>query len=283
MPDPDGPSTRRGLNRRPRRSTLPSGEIGTWDDPVRCAMRWLIDGYNVMHAAGRLGPKLSREGFRRARRRFLDELADVLPLDRRATSPSSSTPRCPPATSRSRRPIAGSASSSPTATRMPTPGSSTSSATTRAPRRLTVVSSDRRIREAASRRRARPLTADAFLGPQGPAPAFAVSTARSPQPETDRDAPMDADEAAFWAEAFREVDDLPGIREVGLARAGAAHRRRDRRDPAADRPRELIGARRRRSPVSWHAASIRGKTEFLGDCAGIGRGSDVLSHGVRSR
>ena len=25
-------------------------------------MRWLIDGYNVMHAGGRLGPKLSREG-----------------------------------------------------------------------------------------------------------------------------------------------------------------------------------------------------------------------------
>ena len=37
-------------------------------------MRWLIDGYNVMHAGGRLGPRLSREGFRRARRRFLDEL-----------------------------------------------------------------------------------------------------------------------------------------------------------------------------------------------------------------
>src|SRR5580704_14610290 len=41
-------------------------------------MRWLIDGYNVMHAGGRLGPKLSREGFRRARRRFLDELAQTL-------------------------------------------------------------------------------------------------------------------------------------------------------------------------------------------------------------
>ncbi len=41
-------------------------------------MRWLIDGYNVMHAGGRLGPKLSREGFRRARRGFLDELAQAL-------------------------------------------------------------------------------------------------------------------------------------------------------------------------------------------------------------
>ena len=41
-------------------------------------MRWLIDGYNVMHAGGRLGPKLGREGFRRARRRFLDDLAAAL-------------------------------------------------------------------------------------------------------------------------------------------------------------------------------------------------------------
>ena len=46
-------------------------------------MRWLIDGYNVMHAGGRLGPKLGREGFRRARRRFLDELADALGPERR--------------------------------------------------------------------------------------------------------------------------------------------------------------------------------------------------------
>ncbi len=33
-------------------------------------MRWLIDGYNVMYGGGRLGPKLCREGFRRARRRL---------------------------------------------------------------------------------------------------------------------------------------------------------------------------------------------------------------------
>ena len=44
-------------------------------------MRWLIDGYNVMHAGGRLGAKLSREGFRRARRRFLDELSTALGPD----------------------------------------------------------------------------------------------------------------------------------------------------------------------------------------------------------
>ena len=47
-------------------------------------MRWLIDGYNVMHAGGHLVPKLGREGFRRERRRFLDELAGALGPDRTA-------------------------------------------------------------------------------------------------------------------------------------------------------------------------------------------------------
>src|ERR1700679_2692567 len=41
-------------------------------------MRWLIDGYNVMHAGGWVVAKLGGEGFRRARRRFLDELASAL-------------------------------------------------------------------------------------------------------------------------------------------------------------------------------------------------------------
>ncbi len=45
-------------------------------------MRWLIDGYNVMHAGGRIHPGQKGESFRRARRRFLDELSDALGADR---------------------------------------------------------------------------------------------------------------------------------------------------------------------------------------------------------
>ncbi len=81
------------------------------------------------------------------------------------------------------------------------------------PKTLTVVSSDRRIRQAASRRRAHPLTADAFwelrdhLRASGGRPA-------EPEPSAEPDGPIDAGEAAFWVETFRDADDIPGIREV---------------------------------------------------------------------
>ena len=41
-------------------------------------MRWLIDGYNVMHAAGIVDSKMGRHRFRQARRRFLDQIASSL-------------------------------------------------------------------------------------------------------------------------------------------------------------------------------------------------------------
>lgn len=81
------------------------------------------------------------------------------------------------------------------------------------PKTLTVVSSDRRIRQAASRRRAHPLTADEFWDLKDHlrvAPAPAIET----EPSDDRDAPMDAGEAAFWVQAFRDVEQVPDIGEV---------------------------------------------------------------------
>ena len=87
-------------------------------------MRWLIDGYNVMHAGGRLGPKLSREGFRRARRRFLDELAAGARAVRRRRDDRGlrrlGAPGRLPARFES---IEASRCSSRSETRMPTPGS----------------------------------------------------------------------------------------------------------------------------------------------------------------
>ena len=175
-------------------------------------MRWLIDGFNIMHAAGRLGKKLSREGFRRARRRFLDELADVLPVEREGDVTVVFDASVPPgdfplsSTYRGIRVIFAYGDED---------------ADTRieyilghdaAPKTLTVVSSDRRIRDAASRRRARILTAEAFLDRKGEPCAFSPPP-REQLPSIDREAVMDADEAAYWAEAFREVDKLPEIRE----------------------------------------------------------------------
>lgn len=176
-------------------------------------MRWLIDGYNVMHAAGRLGPKLSREGFRCARRRFLDELAEVFPVENAGEVTVVFDASVPPgdfpisSTYRGLRVIFAYGDEDADSRIEYILGHDSS------PRSLTVVSSDRRIRDAASRRRARPLTADAFLDLKD-RPHILSSPPLRPQPETDRNAVMDADEAEFWAEAFREVDDLPGIRDA---------------------------------------------------------------------
>ena len=181
-------------------------------------MRWLIDGYNVMHAGGRLGPKLSREGFRRARRRFLDELSAALgPQAARQTTVVFDASVHPGdfaldahyrglgilfalgdenADARIEQLIAADAD----------------------PRTLTVVSSDRRIRQAAVRRRTRSLTADQYweriddlkersrIKAKTEVPVATTPRDRQPQPV--------ADESAHWLEAFRDVDDLPEIQQA---------------------------------------------------------------------
>jgi uncharacterized protein len=181
-------------------------------------MRWLIDGYNLMHAGGRLGPKLSRDGFRRARRRFLDELsAAVGPQAARQTTVVFDASVHPGdfaldahyrglgilfalgdenADARIEQLIAADAD----------------------PRTLTVVSSDRRIRQAAVRRRTRSLTADQYweliddlkersrIKIKTELPVRPTPRDRQPQPV--------ADESAHWLEAFRDVDDLPEIQQA---------------------------------------------------------------------
>jgi uncharacterized protein len=183
------------------------------------AMPWLIDGYNVMHAGGRLGAKLGREGFRRARRRFLDDLVDALGSDRAGQTTVVFDARVPPgdfpvqatyrglhlvfalgdedADSRLELMIAHEAN----------------------PRNLTVVSSDRRIRQAAARRRANPLTADDFwvwlddLREQG-AIAKATQPRRSGEPSShDETDPLPIDDSEFWLEAFRDLE-TPENREA---------------------------------------------------------------------
>jgi uncharacterized protein len=125
-------------------------------------MRWIIDGYNVMHAGGRLGPKVGREGFRRARRRFLDEVAAALPSEETEETTVVFDASAPPgdfklddryrglhvvfalgdenADARIEQLIAAHA----------------------VPKALTVVSSDRRIRQAARRRSATVMTAEDY-------------------------------------------------------------------------------------------------------------------------
>jgi predicted RNA-binding protein with PIN domain len=176
-------------------------------------MRWLIDGYNVMHAAGLLGPKLGREGFRRARRRFLDELAEILPVEHADDVTVVFDASVPPgdfpvvSTYRGLRLIFALGDEDADSRIEYIIGHDSS------PKTLTVVSSDRRIRQAASRRRARPLTAEAFWDHKRHWRG-ATGLPTDSQPEPDRDGVTDPEESEFWVETFREVERIPGIREV---------------------------------------------------------------------
>jgi len=181
-------------------------------------MRWLIDGYNVMHAGGRLGPKLGREGFRRARRRFLDELAAALGPDFARETTVVFDASVPPgdfpldanhrglgvlfalgdenADARIEQIIAGHSN----------------------PKTLTVISSDRRIRQAAARRRTKTLTADEFWVLID---EFKERKARKSPDETRPRSPVGGLErqttpadSAFWLETFGEIAAVGEIQQA---------------------------------------------------------------------
>ncbi|MGO8903193.1 MAG: NYN domain-containing protein [Isosphaeraceae bacterium] len=182
-------------------------------------MLWLIDGYNLMHAAGVLGSDLiSREAFRRKRRRFLNTIADAMGAERAhettvvfdASTPPSDFPlessykgmtlifalEDESADARIERLIAAHS----------------------APKSLTVVSSDRQIRQAATRRRARTLSADEFLDLlerfQSRRRQEKLAQNHSPVPFTDRDLPLSAEEVAYWLAEFRELDAASETRDA---------------------------------------------------------------------
>jgi uncharacterized protein len=176
-------------------------------------MRWLIDGYNLMHSAGRISPMLGREGFRRARRRFLDDLATILPAERDNEVTVVFDASVPPgdfpvsSTYHGLRVVFAVGDEDADSRIEEIIGHDSS------PKTLTVVSSDHRIRQAASRRRAHPLTADEFWDRKD---HLRVATRPSVETETsaDRDGPIDADEAAYWVEAFHDAEEVPGASEV---------------------------------------------------------------------
>lgn len=178
-------------------------------------MRWLIDGYNVMHAAGAINDRRGRAGFHLARKRFLNELASALgPLVHETT-------------------VVFDASRPPT----DFPIESTykgitvifavadDDADTRIermigehpnPKALAVVSSDHRVRRAAKRRKARPVTADDYLDHlrtlryERAGPASPPRVREEPEPES-REIAMSAEEVAHWERVFGSIDEEPEV------------------------------------------------------------------------
>jgi predicted RNA-binding protein with PIN domain len=182
-------------------------------------MLWLIDGYNLMHAAGAVGSKeTTAHAFRRRRRVFLTRLAHALGSERaRETT------------------IVFDANSPPTDFDLETTynelrlifalGDENADARIEqliaahsAPKSLTVVSTDRRIRRAATRRKAKAMTADEFLDELDRL-REPKSRERLPQKppnlhSLDRDAPVPPQEAAFWLEEFAALDASQEIQQA---------------------------------------------------------------------
>jgi predicted RNA-binding protein with PIN domain len=183
-------------------------------------MRWLIDGYNVMHAGGRLGPKLGREGFRRVRRRFLDDLAAALVHGNveqtTVVFDASLPPGDFPLQSRYRGIqvvfALGDENADAHIEQLIAADSN--------PKTLSVISSDRRIRQAAAHRRSPSLSAEEFWEhldrlaertarrqPTDAPPASGLSPDELGWRET-------PEESARWMEAFRGLLDAPDVQEA---------------------------------------------------------------------
>ena len=181
-------------------------------------MHWLIDGYNVMHAGGRLGPKLGREGFRRARRRFLDELSAALGPDRARQTTVVFDASVHPGDFALDAEYRGLGILFALGDENADARIELLIAQHTKPKTLTVVSSDNRIRLAANRRRTKSLTADQYwemiddLKERGRIKPTVKPLPR-PDPPVHAAGPSH-DESAHWMEAFRDVDLLPEIRDA---------------------------------------------------------------------
>jgi predicted RNA-binding protein with PIN domain len=187
--------------------------MGLWDglSPTCSLMHWLIDGYNLMHASGAAGdPKVGPAAFRRRRRRFLNELAADLGVERARETTVVFDANSPP-------PDFALETSFKGLNLIFALGDENADARIEkliaahfSPRSLTVVSSDHRIRRAARRRKARALTADQFLDQldrwRTERSERRVDATSHRHETTDRDRPVSTEEAAYWLEEFGELD-----------------------------------------------------------------------------
>jgi uncharacterized protein len=176
-------------------------------------MRTLIDGYNLMYALGLMGRRFGPDGLRKARHRFLNDLAALLgPIEAHQTTvvfDAADHPQDLPAQA---------AHQGLTIVYAVEDGSADARiealiARHSAPKNLVVVSTDHRIRAAATRRKARAVTSEDFwssLHERRRARPAAVVTAE----EQARLHGLSPAESAAWLDVFAEVAELPGVREV---------------------------------------------------------------------
>ena len=176
-------------------------------------MRTLIDGYNVMFAAGLMGRRFGPDGFRKVRHRFLNDLAATLdPVEVHLTTvvfDAVDSPGHLPNSSRHKGIAVLYAVDHDSADERIEDLIAHHSS----PKTLTVVSSDHRIQKAASRKKAKVLSADDFLTRMDALKERKKGPANPPQALARPEAPT-AREAAFWLEEFRELAESEEVREA---------------------------------------------------------------------
>lgn len=163
--------------------------------------RYLIDGYNLIHALGILpSTAVSKPGLGRARQRLIELLA---------TSPSSQSftivfdASQPPPGNKTESVVQGMRVLVAVAPEEADDLIETLLAHDAQPHLLTVVSNDHRLHDAARRNKAQILSCSAFLDVVDPTP----QNQRQAKPSDEKDLDMTESEKRAWEDAFREADD----------------------------------------------------------------------------
>lgn len=187
-------------------------------------MRWLIDGYNLMHAVGLMNQArdLTPDRFRKLRAKFLERLVGGLgPIEAHLCTVVFDASRPPPdRVPRDRY----KGITILYATAVPAADDMIEDLIDRhpAPRSLAVVSSDQRIRHAALHRKARALTSDQFLDELDRMRHARESRKKerdnlSRLPSREEEARRDGlteGESAYWMQVFGELESAPETSEA---------------------------------------------------------------------
>ncbi len=173
-------------------------------------MRFLIDGYNLLHAMGLLRPNLGPEGLLKARTALLGRLAGALGSQAGEVTvifDAANAPADVPREFEHRGLHVRFAERKQSADDLIEELIRSSSA----PRQLTVVSDDHRLVNAAQRRGCRPLRCDAFL--TWLAKRYRRTTPRPAEPK-EKTAGLGETQTERWLKEFGTVGDDPELEEL---------------------------------------------------------------------
>lgn len=173
-------------------------------------IRYLIDGYNLLHAIGILAGKIGPHGLERARHRlcsllaaaFGEKVAEVtVVFDGPDRAPSPSSPQD----------YKGVQVEFAVGAQEADDVIESHLASHSAPRKLSVVSNDRRVQTAARRRKAGVLSCDEFLERLDE-----LGRKKRPQQKQDdrRQSRLSQDETRHWLQEFAGLEDEPELKEA---------------------------------------------------------------------